>query len=60
MGLVCGGGDFEKTIVTTVRAGWDTDCTGATAGSIAERTHALAMQIIKGRSTASRRHQTDS
>ena len=35
MGLIHGDGDFEKTIVTTVLGGWDADCTGATAGSIA-------------------------
>lgn len=34
MGLLHGKGDFEKTITTTVLGGWDTDCTGATAGSI--------------------------
>lgn len=34
MGLYFGAEDFEKGIVTTVRAGWDTDCTGATVGSI--------------------------
>jgi ADP-ribosylglycohydrolase len=33
-GLVFGGGDFEKTITLTVMGGLDTDCTGATAGSI--------------------------
>ncbi len=35
LGLIKGKGDFEKTITTTVRGGWDADCTGATAGSIA-------------------------
>jgi len=34
MGLYYGDKDFEKGIVSTVRAGWDTDCTGATVGSI--------------------------
>ena len=34
MGLWFGQQDFERGIVTTVRAGWDTDCTGATVGSI--------------------------
>jgi len=34
MGLMSGAGDFERTIVTTVRGGWDTDCNGATAGSV--------------------------
>lgn len=33
-GLYYGGGDFEKTISYTVMGGVDTDCTGATAGSI--------------------------
>ena len=35
MGLLYGEGDFEKTISLTVMGGLDTDCTGATAGSIA-------------------------
>lgn len=34
MGLYFGEDDFEKGIVSTVRGGWDTDCTGATVGSI--------------------------
>ena len=34
MGLYYGMEDFEKGIVVTVRGGWDTDCTGATVGSI--------------------------
>ena len=33
-GLHYGEGDFEKTIAFTVMGGVDTDCTGATAGSI--------------------------
>ncbi|MDH7481473.1 MAG: ADP-ribosylglycohydrolase family protein [Armatimonadota bacterium] len=33
-GLFYGDGDFEKTISHTVMGGIDTDCTGATAGSI--------------------------
>lgn len=33
-GLFYGEGDFEKTISLTVMGGMDTDCTGATAGSI--------------------------
>ena len=33
-GLYFGEDDFEKGIVCTVRGGWDTDCTGATVGSI--------------------------
>lgn len=35
LGLLHGEGDFTKTISYTVMAGFDTDCTGATAGSIA-------------------------
>lgn len=31
--LLCGG-DFERAITIAVMGGWDTDCTGATAGSI--------------------------
>ncbi len=34
MGLMMGDGDFEKSICTTVMAGGDTDCTGATVGSM--------------------------
>lgn len=33
-GLILGGGDFTKTIGTTVAMGLDNDCTAATAGSI--------------------------
>lgn len=32
--LVRGAGDFERTITLAVTGGWDTDSTGATAGSI--------------------------
>ncbi len=35
LGLLKGRGDFEKIITTTVLGGWDADCTGATAGSVA-------------------------
>jgi ADP-ribosylglycohydrolase len=34
LGLLYGGDDFGKMICTTVNCGEDTDCTGATAGSI--------------------------
>jgi len=34
MGLMFGQRDYEKSIVIAVRGGWDTDCNGATAGSI--------------------------
>ena len=34
MGLLMGGGDFARTLGITVMAGLDTDCTGATVGSI--------------------------
>ncbi len=33
--LVRGAGDYARTITTAVTGGWDTDSTGATAGSIA-------------------------
>jgi len=33
-GLLYGGDDFNKMICTTVNCGEDTDCTGATAGSV--------------------------
>jgi ADP-ribosylglycohydrolase len=34
MGLLYGDGDFEKSIATSVMGGLDTDCNGATTGSI--------------------------
>lgn len=34
MGLLYGGGDFGQSIERTVMGGFDTDCTGATVGSI--------------------------
>jgi ADP-ribosylglycohydrolase len=34
MGLLFGADDFETGIVVAVRGGWDTDCNGATVGSI--------------------------
>ena len=34
MGLAFGAEDYEQGIVVTVRGGWDTDCNGATVGSI--------------------------
>ncbi len=34
MGLMHGGGDFGRTVSIAVMGGWDTDCNGATAGSI--------------------------
>jgi ADP-ribosylglycohydrolase len=35
MALLFGVGDFGKTVSIAVMGGWDTDCNGATAGSIA-------------------------
>ncbi len=34
MGLMAGQGNYETSIVVAVRGGWDTDCNGATAGSV--------------------------
>jgi ADP-ribosylglycohydrolase len=34
MGLLHGGGDYERAITIAVMGGWDTDCNGATAGSV--------------------------
>ena len=34
MGIWFGVNDFEAGIVNTVRGGWDTDCTGASVGSV--------------------------
>jgi len=33
--VIFGRGDFEQTVTTAVLGGWDTDCNGATVGSIA-------------------------
>ncbi|HOK56359.1 MAG TPA: ADP-ribosylglycohydrolase family protein [bacterium] len=33
-GLLYGNGDFLKTIIESVKCGYDTDCTGATSGAI--------------------------
>ncbi len=33
LGLIYGNGDFDKTILTAVNCGMDTDCTGASAGA---------------------------
>jgi ADP-ribosylglycohydrolase len=35
MALLCGGSDFTKTVCLAVQAAFDTDCNGATAGSVA-------------------------
>ncbi|MEZ0537581.1 ADP-ribosylglycohydrolase family protein [Caldicellulosiruptoraceae bacterium PP1] len=32
--IIFGDGDFEKAVTTAVLGGWDTDCNGATVGSI--------------------------
>jgi len=34
LGLLYGDGDFERSITISVMGGWDTDCNGATVGSI--------------------------
>jgi len=34
MGLLHGGGDFGRAVSIAVMGGWDTDCNGATAGSV--------------------------
>ncbi|MEM2129590.1 MAG: ADP-ribosylglycohydrolase family protein [Candidatus Bathyarchaeia archaeon] len=34
LGLLYGKGDYEKSITISVMGGWDTDCNGATTGSI--------------------------
>lgn len=39
--LLWGRGDFTKTIGLAVQGGWDTDCTGATAGSIFGAMHGM-------------------
>lgn len=40
--LIHSGGDFEKGITTAVLGGWDTDCNGATVGSILGALHGAA------------------
>ena len=37
--LLYGDGDFERTVALAVMGGWDTDCNGATAGSIIGAMH---------------------
>jgi ADP-ribosylglycohydrolase len=37
--LLWGDGDFERTIGLAVQAGWDTDCNGATVGSVLGAMH---------------------
>jgi ADP-ribosylglycohydrolase len=32
--LLWGGGDFTRSVSLAVRGGWDTDCNGATVGSV--------------------------
>ena len=34
LGLLYGEGDFSKSIGIAVMGGWDTDCNGATVGSV--------------------------
>ena len=42
IGLLYGEGDFKQSLIIAINCGDDTDCTGATAGSI--------LGIIKGHS----------
>lgn len=42
IGLLYGGGDFKKSVVYAVNCGDDTDCTGATVGSIMGIMHGTA------------------
>ncbi|MBN2047471.1 MAG: ADP-ribosylglycohydrolase family protein [Anaerolineaceae bacterium] len=42
IGLLYGEGDFDKTITTAVNCGEDTDCTGATVGSLFGILHGTA------------------
>jgi ADP-ribosylglycohydrolase len=40
--LMWGDGDFSRTIGLAVEGGWDTDCNGATAGSVFGVMHGTA------------------
>jgi ADP-ribosylglycohydrolase len=40
--LLWGDGDFEGTVELAVQAGWDTDCNGATIGSVLGAMHGVA------------------
>ncbi len=40
--LLWGEGGFERTIDLAVRSGWDTDCNGATIGSVLGAAHGMA------------------
>jgi ADP-ribosylglycohydrolase len=42
LGLLYGAGDYEKSTCLAVMGGWDTDCTGATVGSIMGAVHGAA------------------
>lgn len=39
--LLWGGGSFERTVDLAVQGGWDTDCNGATVGSVIGAMHGL-------------------
>jgi ADP-ribosylglycohydrolase len=41
--LLWGEGSFEHTIDLAVRSGWDTDCNGATVGSVLGAAHGMAI-----------------
>lgn len=66
MGLFFGANDYETGIVVAVRGGWDTDCNGATAGSILGATfgaHALPQKwvgVLNDRLLSAVRDCTDS
>ena len=54
MGLLCSEGDFGLAIERAVMAGFDTNCTGATVGSVMGVLHGAELSPISSSTTTSR------